>query len=886
MANKVNVEISANITGFKQGMQQATESAQQYQTETRKISESLTSFNKQMRDAKREVQNLALAYSKLSKEEKQSNFGLEMKTRLDAAKKSAAEFVDMQGDMQTELKNLASDTRVFDTMAEGLTIASNVASGALGIYAQLTGEEEDAKRAMVAFTTAQSVLNAATTIHNALQKQSQTMLAVTKVQTLAATAAVNLKTAAEGKGVVTTKAATVAQRIFNAVASANPYVLLAGAILTLIGALGAYIAITKKSETETDKQKKKLEELKKTWDGYRERVANNAANIIAQYKALQNEWLALKTTQEKDKFLEENKSKFEQMGFAIDNVNELEKLFVTNTAAVVKSLKARAEAEAWGEIYKEELKKKFTKDLNPSTANNRRYRKAHAGDYISAEEAREAGINIYNKRQISTSAAGASVGGGKRAITEQEAAIVNNLRNAKAVKKLREENDQLSKIEKKQAEAVINSNKAVQDLDKSLTTSIKTKENSTKTTKEQKIVLEKLEDEVKKYQKELGNINIKAPNYREQVNIITNNLKKAQQELTKYKISVGLEVDSSDLDKLEEKVKEKELLLRADIPQEDKDRIYQETLELKDEIQKLKIQYHIEPDPSIEDKREVKKKISDILKSVNVEEKPSWNFDNIAEVNPEQAKMLDKMKTQYDRVYDARQQLMDLMNEEGASDTQISKAQEELEKLNDVFNGLTEKLDFFKRVDDNLDEQNKAIQKTIKSLEDLADYLELAGNAFSNLSQIADDDKTFNVMGIVAQAIATVALSYAKALASTRTWVDWLAFGVTGLGTMLSMIAQIKQATSGYANGGPVGLVGGSSYGGDHVLARLNSGEMVLNKHQQQNLFDAINSGNIGNNNNIPQSIEVYGRIKGTDILLSNHNTQKVMSRSGLKIHN
>ena len=883
MANKVNVEISANVTGFKQGMEQATESAQQYQTETRKISDSLTSFNKQMRDAKREVQNLALAYSKLSKEEKQSNFGLEMKTRLDAAKKSAAEFVDMQGDMQTELKNLASDTRVFDTMAEGLTIASNVASGALGIYAQLTGEEEDAKRAMVAFTTAQSVLNAATTIHNALQKQSQTMLAVTKVQTLAATAATKLKTAAEGKGVVTTKAATVAQRIFNAVAKANPYVLLAGAILTLIGALGAYIAITKKSETETDKQRKKLEELKKTWDGYRERVANNAANIIAQYKALQNEWLALKTAQEKDKFLEENKSKFEQMGFAIDNVNELEKLFVTNTAAVVRSLKARAEAEAWGEIYKEELKKKFTKDLNPSTANNRRYRKAHAGDYISAEEAREAGIkNIYNKRQISTSAAGASVGGGKRAITEQEAAIVNNLRNAKAAKKLREEKEQLSKIEKKHTEAVINSNKAVQDLDKSLTTSIKKKENSTKKTKEQKTVLETLEDEVKKYQKELGNINIKAPNYREQVNIITNNLKKAQQELTKYKISVGLEVDSSDLDKLEEKVKEKELLLRADIPQEDKDRIYQETLELKDEIQKLKIQYHIEPDPSIEDKREVKKKISDILKSVNVEEKPLWNFDNIAEVNPEQAKMLDKMKSQYDRVYDARQQLMDLMNEEGASDTQISKAQEELEKLNDVFNGLTDKLDFFKRVDDNMDEQNKAIQKTIKSLEDLADYLELAGNAFSNLSQITDD-KTFNVMGIVAEAIATVALSYAKALASCKTWVDWLAFGVTGLGTMLSMIAQIKQATSGYATGG---IVGGSSYSGDNVYARLSSGEMVLNKHQQQNLFDAINSGNIGNNNNTSQSIEVYGRIKGTDILLSNHNTQKIMSRSGLKIHN
>ena len=42
------------------------------------------------------------------------------------------------------------------------------------------------------------------------------------------------------------------------------------------------------------------------------------------------------------------------------------------------------------------------------------------------------------------------------------------------------------------------------------------------------------------------------------------------------------------------------------------------------------------------------------------------------------------------------------------------------------------------------------------------------------------------------------------------------------------------------------GIVAGNSYSGDNMLAGLNSGEMVLNKRQIQNLFDAINQGNIG----------------------------------------
>ena len=42
------------------------------------------------------------------------------------------------------------------------------------------------------------------------------------------------------------------------------------------------------------------------------------------------------------------------------------------------------------------------------------------------------------------------------------------------------------------------------------------------------------------------------------------------------------------------------------------------------------------------------------------------------------------------------------------------------------------------------------------------------------------------------------------------------------------------------------GIIPGDSYSGDHVLARVNSGEMVINREQQSMLWDAIQSGRLG----------------------------------------
>lgn len=62
----------------------------------------------------------------------------------------------------------------------------------------------------------------------------------------------------------------------------------------------------------------------------------------------------------------------------------------------------------------------------------------------------------------------------------------------------------------------------------------------------------------------------------------------------------------------------------------------------------------------------------------------------------------------------------------------------------------------------------------------------------------------------------------------------------TVVGNIASAISTVKSAK--FANGG---IVGGSSFAGDKVPVQVNSGEMILNREQQANLFEVANKGQV-----------------------------------------
>lgn len=84
------------------------------------------------------------------------------------------------------------------------------------------------------------------------------------------------------------------------------------------------------------------EELKETNGGY--------GDNIVSIKQLQQEWKGLKTTAEKNQWIKDNKSEFDKLGIAVNDVADAENIFMNNTEAVINALKLRAKAAAAQEL--------------------------------------------------------------------------------------------------------------------------------------------------------------------------------------------------------------------------------------------------------------------------------------------------------------------------------------------------------------------------------------------------------------------------------------------------------------------------------------------------------------------------------------------------------
>ena len=95
---------------------------------------------------------------------------------------------------------------------------------------------------------------------------------------------------------------------------------------------------------------------------------------------------------------------------------------------------------------------------------------------------------------------------------------------------------------------------------------------------------------------------------------------------------------------------------------------------------------------------------------------------------------------------------------------------------------------------------------------------------------------------------------------------------------MMSAMAAQHAASLALAAFKDGGIVGGSSYYGDKVIARLNTGEMVLNKRQQANLFNAIDNGMFDSGR--MENANITFKLKGSDIYGSLKNFTTIKSKS------
>lgn len=189
--------------------------------------------------------------------------------------KETAILRDAVKDATAEITRMASDTSNLDAVL-------SFAAGASGGFAAFTGamelfgaESEDVQEAQKKLQAAIAITTGVQAIQNAVQKQSAIMLGISRLQMAALSKAQVYNRLVTMQGTKATLAATIAQKAFNLIAAANPYVLLALALVTVVGALVLFASNADKSA----KNQQKLNEAQKVWLDYLETEATEMNRV-------------------------------------------------------------------------------------------------------------------------------------------------------------------------------------------------------------------------------------------------------------------------------------------------------------------------------------------------------------------------------------------------------------------------------------------------------------------------------------------------------------------------------------------------------------------------------------------------------------------------------
>lgn len=219
-----------------------------------------------------------------------------------------------------------------------------------------------------------------------------------------------------------------------------------------------------------------------------------------------------------------------------------------------------------------------------------------------------------------------------------------------------------------------------------------------------------------------------------------------------------------------------------------------------------------------------------------------------AAVRSEYADALNEAKLRLDEITGKSQKIM-FDSEAAAKQVGYTRGDREgimtsglgkLTQLPTIGEGLSkETMDYIK----NLQQGGNDVSKSWRTA---ASAISQVGGALSSIKNPAID-----IMTVVGQAIATVALAYSQTLAKDATSktniFSFIAAAAAATVSMATTIAQIR-ANTGYAEGG---IVKGNSYSGDNMmfggdgLYGLNAGELVLTKAMQGNLASQL-QGNGG----------------------------------------
>lgn len=351
-----------------------------------RLATSASSTKQQLREITAAINDLKTAYTAMTGEERNSPFGQGLKDSIDQLIERAGILRDTMADTTQAINNAASDTRGFDQLIG----AANVMAGSYGVLsagAELFGVSTlSNSEAMRKLQTAITLCSSAQTLQNALQKQGAVYQGVLAVQARA-------RAQAEALATSSTKAATVAQKAFNLVAKANPYVLLASAIVAVGTALYAFTQKSKEASNASGGLSDKIKAQQTLMKG----TADAASGNIAEFEKLSIEWANLRTEAQQKQWIYENQSAFKRLGLSVNSISDAFDVFVRNKGKYIQAMTEIARASAYMDLAKEQFKKGIENSLKVTKAPT-----AKAGDYVAGLSKEEQEFIKGNKEYSTT----------------------------------------------------------------------------------------------------------------------------------------------------------------------------------------------------------------------------------------------------------------------------------------------------------------------------------------------------------------------------------------------------------------------------------------------------------------------------------------------------
>lgn len=637
---------------------------------------------------------------------------------------------------------------------------------------------------------------------------------------------------------------------------------------------------------------------------YDSALKNTYADLMAKYEKLKAGWRALSTEQQKMAWIKDNQSAFNELRLKIGNVTEAENIFNRKTDAVVEAFKQRALAAAYAAkltaLYQRQIelldkKQKITKtiaddakqggrhakegDIVPESWRSDRYGKVgRDGQWrftkVGAE--RYNGTNVSGNTQINS--VDKEIESVNRQIGDTQKQLTTRLNTARSF-----------------ITAGTPTTPHAKDTPKKTTIKDDKKD-------EPKTHVEELQAQLAAAQKEMGNA--MTVDARVKADAKVADIQRQIDEATKGKVSIGAEteptyiVQGSDADKRQSRTNAQHNIdrIRQDfeiglIGKEDAERQIADInkqleklgvnpieVHFKTYIEELQEQLHdaqqeFEEATTIDARVKADAKIADIQRqidettkgkvSIKAETEPAYIVQGSAadkrQSHSNAQNKASRIQTDYeigiigkDEALKEIEEINRQLAEIGLKPIKIELDSKGFDKvfgdiksgwgnIQGVGNGIQGISDALEGNGDAWQQVTGLINGFISIAEGIQGIVELFGMLTAATSEHAAASTTdaAATAGEAAAATANTAAKSGEAVANATASGAKMPFplNLVAIAAGVAAVIAALAAVSGFATGG---VIGGTSTSGDKKFARVNSGEMILNKFQQARLFGMI----------------------------------------------